>query len=183
MEQKERMTDIAVKYLANLIKEELLFKYDWLSGKPIKKDLSDEDKKYYTNLIADFSNDVKEELIKILEEREKANLFCDGTFYYKPLDKFFVKKYFDIYNAMPTHVKIEITKNYVCDGNYCCAPYEKFYVACSKEYMKKEIDYFEHAKEHGYAFGDEERCKERWEQFLEKCDGDFYVQEEYKDND
>ena len=181
MEQKERMVDIAIKYLANLIKEKLFFKHDWLSDKLIEKDLSDEDKKHYINLLADFSNDVKKELLKLLEEREKANLFCDGTFYHKPLDKFFVKKYYDIYRAVPTHVKIEITNDYVCDGGYCCAPYEKFYVACSKEYMKKEIDYYEHAKD--YVFDDATECKERWENFLGKCDGDFYVQEEYKDID
>jgi hypothetical protein len=171
----DKIINVATNYLANIIKELLLAEEIFTCKK-----MTNETRNYYNNLIAEFSNDIKNELKNTLEKQEKTEFFCDGSFYSKILNKFYVEKYYDIYLAMPTHVKISITKDYICDGNFCASSRERFYVVCSKEYMEKNIDYYEHAKENGYAFDDAEEYKEDLKKFLEKCDGNYYVQKEYK---
>jgi hypothetical protein len=182
----DKIINVATNYLVNIIKESLLNE-EVFTG----KEITNETRNYYNNLINEFSNDIKNELKNRMEKNEEADFYRNNDFYGTKgigiLDKFHIEKYHDIYRAMPTQINISITDEYVCDGNhkkdYRNLRYEKYYVACSKEYIEEKVDYYKHAKENGYTllrFGDEKEKQDAWEKLLEKSNGNFYVQEEYK---
>ena len=162
-----KTVNTAVKLLANKIYNEF---------KGLDRDISDNEQKEFDYSLNNFCNDLKLELEKDVKEKGESTLFCDGTFYIGPLEKACKGVSALIWENIPTHVRIGVTDEYVCDGDIPLASKERFYVACSKSYVLKNIDYYEHAEENGYAFDDAEECKKDWEDFLKKFDGkDFYI--------
>ena len=175
------VAECAVELLYLELRDE--FYYFHFLGK-VKKDIPEEKAKSFENLLAEFKKDLVEAIDEELKTKGESDLYCDGSFYFGPLKKLYIKKYYDIYDwhLMPMHVKVGITKDFVFDGSIPLAYKDRKYVYCSKDYALKQIDYYEHAKENGYVFDDAEDQLKDWQEFLEKFDGDFYIREDLKEN-
>lgn len=171
-----KTVDIAVKLLANKIYKEF---------KGLERDISDNEQKKFNYGLNNFCNDLKIELEKDVKEKGESTLFCDGTCFIGPLEKAYNKASALVQVNIPTHVRIGVTDEYVCDGDIPLASKERFYVACSKDYALKEIEFYKDAeKNHSYVFNDSKEQIKDWEDFLNKFDGkDFYIREDLRESD